>query len=135
MAKEIQQTRHIGSPIPFLKKTKMERRPISMGSHLGGGCIWQGQVQGSLHCRYPKQEVSEDRVFTGSAQGKGGSGPSKTSGKKVSLHSYSLSQRELESSKPCEAGPVVTQSAVSRIDGNPEICPSLRAPWLARDKR
>lgn len=36
MAKEIQQNRLRGSPMHFLKKMKMERRPTSMGSHLGG---------------------------------------------------------------------------------------------------
>lgn len=36
MAKEIQQNRLIGSPMPSHKKLEIEKRPTSMGSHLGG---------------------------------------------------------------------------------------------------
>lgn len=103
-------------------------------------CTWQGQVQGSLYHRYPKPEAREDRLYTGSAQGKAGSGLSKSSGKKVSLQSYSPSQRQLESSEPCEAGQwqqflgqmEILKSVVSGVDGNSEICPSLRASLVSK---
>lgn len=55
MAKEIQQTRHIGSPIPFLKETKMERRPISMGSHLGGDASGRDRFRGLCTAGIPSK--------------------------------------------------------------------------------
>lgn len=43
----------------------------------------------------------------------------------------SLSQRQLESSEPCEAGPVLTKSAGFGVHGNSEICQSLRASLVS----
>lgn len=77
--------------------------------------------------------LPEVNVCTGSSQAKcrsgSCSGPPTSPSEMVSPYSYSPSQRELESFKPNEAGPVVNDAlgyiyAAFGVDGNSEIRPT-----------